>query len=303
METMTPEGATVGWIGTGLMGTSMCRHLIDRGFRATVTTRTESKADGLLAAGATWADSPAAVAAASDVVFTMVGTPADVRDVMYGEQGVLDAAKPATIVVDMTTSEPSLAIEIAAAAGARGVAVLDAPVSGGDVGARGGTLSIMVGGDRQAFEATMPCLEAMGSTIVHQGGPGSGQHTKMVNQTLIAGTMIGLCEALLYAQQSGLDVETVLRSVGPGAAGSWSLANLAPRTLNGDFAPGFLVDHFIKDLGIALAEAKQMKLSLPGLALAEQLYVAAQAQGHGRDGTQALLLALAAMSDVSWPRA
>ncbi len=302
METMTPERATVGWIGTGLMGTSMCRHLIDRGFRATVTTRTESKADGLLAAGATWADSPAAVAAASDVVFTMVGTPADVRDVMYGEQGVLDAAKPATIVVDMTTSEPSLAIEIAAAAGARGVAVLDAPVSGGDVGARGGTLSIMVGGDRKAFEATMPCLEAMGSTIVHQGGPGSGQHTKMVNQTLIAGTMIGLCEALLYAQQSGLDVETVLRSVGPGAAGSWSLANLAPRTLNGDFAPGFLVDHFVKDLGIALAEAKQMKLSLPGLALAEQLYVAAQAQGHGRDGTQALLLALAAMSDVSWPR-
>ena len=302
METMTPERATVGWIGTGLMGTSMCRHLIDRGFRATVTTRTESKADGLLAAGATWADSPAAVAAASDVVFTMVGTPADVRDVMYGEQGVLDAVKPATIVVDMTTSEPSLAIEIAAAAGARGVAALDAPVSGGDVGARAGTLSIMVGGDRQAFDAALPCFEAMGSTIVHQGGPGAGQHTKMVNQTLIAGTMIGLCEALLYAQQSGLDVETVLRSVGPGAAGSWSLANLAPRTLNGDFGPGFLVDHFVKDLGIALAEAKQMNLSLPGLALAEQLYVSAQAQGHGRDGTQALLLALAAMSDVDWPR-
>jgi 3-hydroxyisobutyrate dehydrogenase len=300
METMTPERATVGWIGTGLMGTSMCRHLIDRGFRATVTTRTESKADGLLAAGATWADSPAAVAAASDVVFTMVGTPADVRDVMYGEHGVLDAAKPATIVVDMTTSEPSLAIEIAAAAGARGVAALDAPVSGGDVGARAGTLSIMVGGDRQAFEAALPCLEAMGATIVHQGGAGAGQHTKMVNQTLIAGTMIGMCEALLYAQESGLGVETVLRSVGPGAAGSWSLANLAPRTLDGDFAPGFLVDHFVKDLGIALAEAKQMKLSLPGLALAEQLYVAAQAQGRGRDGTQALLLALAALSDVSW---
>jgi 3-hydroxyisobutyrate dehydrogenase len=300
METMTPERTTVGWIGTGLMGTSMCRHLIDRGFRATVTTRTESKADGLLGAGAAWADSPAAVAAASDVVFTMVGTPADVRDVMYGDEGVLDAAKPATIVVDMTTSEPSLAIEIAAAAGARGVAALDAPVSGGDVGARAGTLSIMVGGDRQTFEAALPCLEAMGSTIVHQGGPGAGQHTKMVNQTLIAGTMIGLCEALLYAHQSGLDVETVLGSVGPGAAGSWSLANLAPRMLDGDFAPGFLVDHFVKDLGIALAEAKQMKLSLPGLALAEQLYVAAQAQGHGRDGTQALLLALAAMSDVDW---
>jgi 3-hydroxyisobutyrate dehydrogenase len=302
METMTPERATVGWIGTGLMGTSMCGHLIDRGFRATVTTRTRSKADGLLAAGATWADSPAAVAAASDVVFTMVGTPADVRDVMYGEHGVLDAAKSSTVVVDMTTSEPSLAIEIAAAAGARGIAALDAPVSGGDVGARAGTLSIMVGGDREAFEAVLPCLETMGSTIVHQGGPGAGQHTKMVNQTLIAGTMIGLCEALLYANQSGLDVETVLGSVGPGAAGSWSLANLAPRTLKGDFAPGFLVDHFVKDLGIALAEAKRMQLSLPGLALAEQLYVSAQAQGHGRDGTQALLLALAALSDVSWPR-
>jgi 3-hydroxyisobutyrate dehydrogenase len=303
METMTPERATVGWVGTGLMGTSMCGHLIERGYRATVTTRTRSKADGLLAAGATWADSPAAVASASDVVFTMVGTPADVRDVMYGEQGVLDAAEPATVVVDMTTSEPSLAIEIAAAAGARGIAALDAPVSGGDVGARAGTLSIMVGGDGEAFEAVLPCLEAMGSTIIHQGGPGAGQHTKMVNQTLIAGTMIGLCEAVLYAHRSGLDVETVLGSVGPGAAGSWSLANLAPRTLKGDFAPGFMVDHFVKDLGIALAEAKRMKLSLPGLALAEQLYISAQAQGHGRDGTQALLLALAAMSDVDWPPA
>jgi 3-hydroxyisobutyrate dehydrogenase len=300
MDTMSPDRTTVGWIGTGLMGTSMCRHLIDVGFAATVTTRTASKAEGLLEAGAAWADSPAGVAAASDVVFTMVGTPADVRDVFYGEHGVLDAAKPGTIVVDMTTSEPSLAIEIAAAATDRDVEALDAPVSGGDVGARAGTLSIMVGGDRRAFEAALPCLEAMGSTIVHQGGPGAGQHTKMVNQTLIAGTMIGMCEALLYAHRSGLDLETVLRSVGPGAAGSWSLTNLAPRALSGDFAPGFLVDHFVKDLGIAIAEARRMKLSLPGLALAEQLYIAAQAQGHGRDGTQALLLALAALSDVDW---
>jgi 3-hydroxyisobutyrate dehydrogenase len=297
---MTPERASVGWIGTGLMGSSMCRHLIDAGYRATVTTRTRSKADDLVAAGATWADSPHAVAAASDVVFTMVGVPADVRDVMYGEAGVIEGAKRGSIVVDMTTSEPSLAIEIAAAARSRGVETLDAPVSGGDVGARQGTLSIMVGGDRGAFDAVVPCLEAMGSTIVHQGGPGAGQHTKMVNQTLIAGTMVGLCEALLYAFRAGLEVETVLQSVGPGAAGSWSLANLAPRTLKGDFAPGFLIDHFVKDLGIALAEAKRMQLAVPGLALAEQLYVSAQARGHGRDGTQALLLALAEMSDVDW---
>jgi 3-hydroxyisobutyrate dehydrogenase len=297
---MTPDRATIGWIGTGLMGASMCGHLIATGYRATVTSRTRSKADSLVGAGAAWVDSPSAVAAASDVVFTMVGTPADVRDVMFGELGVLDAARPGTIVVDMTTSEPSLAIEIAAAAAARGAEALDAPVSGGDVGARGGTLSIMVGGDRSAFEATLPCFDAMGSTIVHQGGAGAGQHTKMVNQTLIAGTMIGLCEALLYAHRAGLDLETALRSVGPGAAGSWSLANLAPRAVEGDFAPGFMVDHFVKDLGIVLAEARRMNLALPGVALAEQLYVAAQAHGHGRDGTQALLLALAAMSDVDW---
>jgi 3-hydroxyisobutyrate dehydrogenase len=297
---MTPERTGVGWIGTGLMGSSMCRHLIDAGYQATVTTRTRSKADGLVGAGAAWVDSPGAVAAASDVVFTMVGIPADVREVMYGDAGVLAGAKAGSIVVDMTTSEPSLAIELAAAARDRGVEALDAPVSGGDVGARAGTLSIMVGGDRDAFDAVLPCLEAMGSTIVHQGGPGAGQHTKMVNQTLIAGTMVGLCEALLYAHRAGLDVETVLQSVGPGAAGSWSLTNLAPRMLRGDFAPGFLVDHFVKDLGIALAEAKRMQLAVPGLALAEQLYVSAQARGHGRDGTHALLLALAELSDLDW---
>jgi 3-hydroxyisobutyrate dehydrogenase len=297
---LIPERASVGWIGTGLMGTSMCRHLIDRGYRTAVSSRTRSKAEGLIEAGALWADSPRDVAATSDVVFSMVGTPADVRDVMFGDQGVLEGARSGAVVVDMTTSEPSLAIEIAAAAGAKGIEALDSPVSGGDVGAKAGTLSIMVGGSGRAFEAALPCLEVMGSTIVHQGGPGAGQHTKMVNQTLIAGTMVGLCEALLYAYRSGLDVDNVLRSVGPGAAGSWSLTNLAPRALKGDFAPGFLIDHFVKDLGIALAEAKRMRLAVPGLALVEQLYVAAQAQGHGRDGTQALLLALAAMSDVDW---
>lgn len=298
---LSPDRARVGWIGTGLMGASMCRHLIERGYRATVTTRTPSKADDLVAAGAAWAASPAEVAAVSDVVFSMVGTPADVRDVMFGDAGVLGAARPGTVLVDMTTSEPSLAIEVAAAAAERGVAALDAPVSGGDVGARNAALSIMVGGDRDAFDAVLPCFEAMGSTIVHQGGPGAGQHTKMVNQTLIAGTMVTMCEALLYAYRAGLDLETVLRSVGPGAAGSWSLANLAPRALRGDFAPGFMIDHFVKDLGIALAEARRMQLDVPGLTLAQRLYVDAQANGHGRDGTQALLLSLAAMSGVDWP--
>jgi 3-hydroxyisobutyrate dehydrogenase len=297
------EQTTIGWIGTGLMGSSMCRHLIDRGYRATVTSRTPSKADGLLAAGATWADSAGAVAAASDVVFAMVGTPADVRSIMFGDDGVLEASEAGTIVVDMTTSEPSLAIEIAAAAAARGVDALDAPVSGGDIGARNGTLSIMVGGERRAFDAVLPLFEAMGSTIVHQGDPGAGQHTKMVNQTLIAGTMVTMCEALLYAHRAGLDVEVVLQSVGPGAAGSWSLANLAPRAVKGDFAPGFMIDHFLKDLGIALAEAKRMQLAVPGLALAEQLYVGAQSGGHGRDGTQALLLSIAAAANVDWPTA
>ena len=200
----------------------------------------------------------------------------------------------------MTTSEPALAVEIHEHAKARGVDAVDAPVSGGDVGARNATLSFMVGGDEEPIERVRPVLEAMGKSIIRQGGPGAGQHTKMVNQILIATGMIGVCEALLYAYRAGLDLETVLESVSGGAAGSWSLTNYAPRMLGGDFAPGFVVDHFVKDMGIALAEAKRARLSLPGLALAEQLYVALQAQGHGRKGTQSLILALASLSDVDW---
>jgi len=202
--------------------------------------------------------------------------------------------------VDMTTSEPSLAVEIAEAAAARGAAALDAPVSGGDVGAREATLSIMVGGDEEAIERVRPLLELMGKAIVRQGGPGAGQHAKMVNQTLIATGMIGVCEGLLYAYRAGLDLETVLQSVAPGAAGSWSLSNYAPRMLAADFEPGFVVEHFVKDMGIALAEARRMNLSLPGLALAQQLYVALAAQGKGRKGTHALILALASLSGVDW---
>ena len=240
------------------------------------------------------------MAAASEVVFTIVGFPTDVREVVLGPDGVLAGAREGSVLVDMTTSEPSLAVEIHEAAAARGVAALDAPVSGGDVGARAATLSIMVGGEAATVERVRPLLEAMGKTIVHQGGPGAGQHTKMVNQILIATGMIGVCEALLYAHRAGLDPATVLESVAGGAAGSWSLTNYGPRMLAGDFAPGFMVDHFVKDMGIALAEARRLRLSLPGLALAEQLYVALQAQGGGRRGTHALVLALASLSGVDW---
>ncbi len=284
------------------MGSSMCGHVLDAGYSATVYTRTRERAEPLLERGATWADSPAEVAAASDAVFSIVGYPDDVRAVILGEQGVLEGAAPGSVIVDMTTSEPSLAVEIHAAAKARGVDTIDAPVSGGDVGARNATLSIMVGGDEEPIERARPILETMGKSIVRQGGPGAGQHTKMVNQVLIATGMIGVCEALLYGYRAGLDLDTVLESVAGGAAGSWSLTNYGPRMLSGDFAPGFVVDHFVKDMGIALGEAKRAKLALPGLALAEQLYVALQAQGHGRKGTHSLILALASLSEIDWER-
>lgn len=282
------------------MGSSMCGHLIGRGFSATVYNRTKGKAESLLAQGAAWADSPREVALQSDVVFTIVGFPRDVREVILGEYGVLAGASPGNVVVDMTTSQPSLAIEIAAAAKAKGVHSIDAPVSGGDSGAREARLSIMLGGDREVCESLRPCWEAMGQTIVHQGGPGAGQHTKLVNQTLIAANMIGVCEALLYAYRAGLDLHTVLQSVASGAAGSWSLSNLGPRIIQNNFAPGFFVEHFLKDMTITLEEAERLGIALPGLALAKQLYQAVQAQGHGRAGTQTLLLALAALSGIDW---
>ena len=295
-----PHESRIGWIGTGVMGSSMCGHLMDAGFSATVYSRTKSKASDLLDRGAEWADTPAKVAASSDIVFSIVGFPEDVREVILGNDGALSGSEKGTVLVDMTTSEPSLAVEIAEAAGEKGVHSIDAPVSGGDVGAKNGTLSIMIGGEKEVVDALAPCWEAMGKTIVHQGGPGAGQHTKMVNQTLIASNMIGVCEALLYGYKAGLDLPTVLESVGSGAAGSWSLSNLGPRIMENNFDPGFFVEHFIKDMGIALAESRRMGLSMPGLALANQLYLALQAQGHGKDGTHALQLALAKMSGISW---
>ena len=295
-----PGKTRIGWIGAGVMGASMCGHLMAKGFSATVFNRTKAKAQRLLDQGARWADAPKAVAEASDVVFTMVGYPADVRGVILGPEGALAGCKPGVILCDMTTSQPSLAVEIAQAAAARGVYAVDAPVSGGDVGAREARLSIMVGGDPAAVQALMPCFEAMGKTIIHQGPPGAGQHTKMVNQVVIASGMVGICEALLYGYRAGLDLATVLKSIASGAAGSWSLSNLAPRILANQFAPGFFVEHFIKDMGIALEESRRMGLALPGLALAHQLYLSLAALGHARDGTHALELALAAMSGIDW---
>jgi 3-hydroxyisobutyrate dehydrogenase len=293
-----PGQTRIGWIGTGVMGRWMCQHLITKGYAATVYNRSRDKAQPLLDAGAAFADSPRAVAERSDVVFAIVGFPKDVREVFLGAQGALAGSRPGMVLVDMTTSEPALAREIYEAARAKGVASVDAPVSGGDVGARNAALSIMVGGDAAAVEAIKPLLECMGKTIVHQGPAGAGQHTKMVNQVLIATNMIGVCEALLYGYKAGLDLKTVLQSVGGGAAASWSLNNLGPRIIDRNFEPGFFVEHFLKDMGIALDEARRMGIALPGLALANQLYVAVRAQGYGRKGTHALMLALEQLSNI-----
>ena len=294
------EFLRVGWIGTGIMGTSMAVHLLEAGHTLSVYNRTKTKAEPLLEKGAAWCDSPEALAEVSEVIFLMLGYPEDVRQIVLR---LLPKLRPGTIVVDMTTSSPSLEVELAECCAERQVGYLDAPVSGGDIGARNATLSIMVGGERELFDRLVPCLERMGKTLVYHGTVGSGQHAKMVNQTLIAGSMIGLCEALLYASRAGLEMQCVLASVERGAAGSWSLSNLAPRILQGDFKPGFMIEHFLKDLRIALEEADRMKIALPGLALVRQLYLAAAAQGHARDGTQALIHALARLSNAEMPPA
>jgi 3-hydroxyisobutyrate dehydrogenase len=290
----------IGWIGTGVMGLPMCGHLLDAGHEVHVSSRTRERAAPLVDRGAHWHAEPRAVAAASDCVCTMVGYPADVREVVLGDAGALAGARPGTLLVDFTTSEPSLAVEIHEAAAAREVEALDAPVSGGDVGARNASLVIMCGGRPEAFSRARPVLDVLGATVVHAGGPGAGQHTKMTNQIVIASGMIGLCEALVYAARSGLDVEQAVATIAGGAAGSWSLTNLAPRALRGDFAPGFRIEHFVKDLRIALAEARRMGLSTPGLTLAEELYARAEANGLGDRGTHALVLAVAEMSGVAW---
>jgi 3-hydroxyisobutyrate dehydrogenase len=299
-NSINPESTRIGWIGTGVMGRSMCGHLVEAGYSATVFNRSPEKTKELVDRGATLASSPREVALNSDVVFTIVGFPSDVESVILGADGVLAGCTAGMTIVDMTTSRPALAAKIAQQAAAKEVASIDAPVSGGDTGARNAALSIMIGGDAQAVKRMDPLLQLMGKTIVHQGGPGSGQHTKMVNQTLIASGMIAVCEAMLYAHKIGLDLPTVLKSVASGGAASWALSNLAPRMIENDFDPGFFVEHFIKDMRIALDEAAAMNLSLPGLALAHQLYQAVAAQGHDKDGTQALVLALAKLNNIDW---
>jgi len=279
----------IAWIGTGVMGSSMARHLMAAGHRLRVHTRTRERAQPLLEAGARWAQSPAEAAEGADVACSMVGYPEDVDAVHLTARGTLAAAKRPGLLIDFTTSSPAIARRVAEAAAAHGIESLDAPVSGGDVGARNAALSVMCGGSARAFERAAPILRAVGKTIVHQGPAGAGQHAKMVNQLLIAGSMLGLAEALAYARRSGLDPSRVMESVGGGAAASWSLANLAPRVLKGDFAPGFFCEHFLKDLRIALAEARSMGLALPCADAAERTYASLCEAGFARSGTQAVV--------------
>lgn len=288
----TAQNTEIGFIGTGVMGQSMAGHLMKKGFKLHVYSRTKSKAEPLLSQGAEWHDSLASLARKSNVVITMVGYPQDVEEVYLGEQGVIRNAQTGSLLIDMTTSSPSLAKRIEREAQERGMLSLDAPVSGGDIGAREARLSIMVGGSREAFEEVAPLLSIMGTNIVHQGAAGSGQYTKMCNQIAIASNMMGVCEALIYAEKAGLDPSTVLKSIESGAAGSWSLSNLAPRIIKGDYAPGFYVKHFIKDMQIALNSAEEMNLKLPGLALARSLYEQLAQMGEENSGTQALFKVL-----------
>ena len=290
----------IGWIGTGVMGLSMAGHLQAAGWPLTVYNRTKAKTQPLIDKGAKWADTPRAVAEASDVVFTIVGYPHDVEEVTLGENGVLRGLAAGGIVCDMSTSSPVLAEHIAAAAKQQGCESLDAPVTGGDVGARDAKLSIFVGGDQAAYERVLPCFNKMGTNILHCGGAGFGQKGKLANQAAIAGVMISTCESFLFAQEAGLDVSKWMELVVAGSGGSFAMNTLGRRMLKGDFAPGFFIDHFIKDLGLCLEECRRMKLVLPGITLADQLYRTMQAKGQGSKGTQALVECLAELSAKKW---
>ena len=292
--------ANIGWIGTGVMGISMAGHLLKAGHKLTVYNRTKAKAQALLDAGAAWADTPQAVAEKSDMVFTIVGYPSDVESVILGPQGVLQGLKPGGVVCDMTTSCPALAARIAEAAAQKGCLGADAPVTGGDVGAREATLSIFVGGEQAAFEKLRPCLDSMGKRVVHCGPAGNGQKAKLANQVAIAGVMFSTCESLLFAQEAGLDVRQWIETVIPGAAGSTAMTNLGRRVVDGNFEPGFYVEHFLKDLTLCMDECRRMGLVLPGLAAADQAYRVLVAQGLGKKGTQVLIKGLAALSAKEW---
>lgn len=284
---------SIGWIGTGVMGANMAMHVINSGFLPmTVYNRTPSKADALVEAGADLVDSPSEVALQSDVVFTMVGYPSDVREVIAGSDGVLSALKQGGIIVDLTTSDPGLAAELSALAYAREKYVIDAPVTGGDVGAKNGTLSVLVGGRREAIDFVMPILKCFSKTVTVFGGPGTGQHAKMANQITISCQILSVCEGLMYAHAAGLDLNDYLAAISQGAATSFGVTNLAPRIVKGDLGPGFYVEHFVKDLGIALDSCKHLNLTLPGLALAQQLYMSLIANNEGRLGIHGLIRVL-----------
>jgi 3-hydroxyisobutyrate dehydrogenase len=289
----------IGWIGTGVMGRSMCLHILKAGYEVSVHNRTKEKSEDLVRKGAEWKDTPRKVAEQSDIVFTIVGYPEDVESVILGDDGVLAGAGPGSILVDMTTSKPSLAEQIYNTAKEKKVAALDAPVSGGDVGAREGKLAVMIGGEKEVYEQVEPFFSLMGENIAYMGPAGAGQHTKMSNQIHIATTMIGVVEALLYGYRAGLDLDEVIDVIGAGAAASWSLNNLGRRMVKRNFEPGFYVKHFVKDMGIALEEARRMELSLPGLALAYQFYVAAMAEGLENKGTHVLYKVFERMNGIS----
>ncbi len=292
------ESKKIGWIGTGVMGKSMCLHLINSGNTAYIYNRTKQKAAELLEKGAFWCDSPEEVAEKSEIIFSIVGFPEDVEKIILDEKGVLKSAKQGSVIVDMTTSSPILAKKIYEICKNKGIYSLDAPVSGGDIGAREGKLAIMVGGDRDVYDKALPFFKIMGENIAYMGKAGAGQHTKMSNQILIAGTMIGVVESLLYAYKTGMNLDSVIDVIGKGAASSWSINNLGKRIAKGDFDPGFFIKHFIKDMGIALDEAKRINLALPGLSLAHQFYIAATSLGYENLGTQGLYKVFQKMNNI-----
>lgn len=280
---------TIGFIGTGVMGKSMAQNLIEAGYNLSVYTRTKEKAQSLLDKGAIWKNNPGTLAASADVIITMVGYPEDVESIYFDENGILANAKKDTVVIDMTTSKPKLAVDIYQAASDKGIDALDAPVSGGDIGAKNGNLAIMVGGDAAAFDKVSNLFDILGSEVILQGKAGAGQHTKLCNQITIASNMIGVCEAIVYAKKAGLDPSRVLDSITTGAAGSFSLSKLGPRMIKGDFAPGFYVKHMIKDMTIALESAQELGMSTPGLDLSLKLYKQLAENGYEDSGTQALI--------------
>lgn len=292
----------IGFIGLGVMGHSMAGHLLSKGYQLYVNNRTKSKAEELLSKGALWCDTPALVAKEVDVLFTIVGYPKDVEEVYLGKDGIISGLHEGLICCDMTTTKPSLMQKINKVFSEKGVSFADAPVSGGDVGAKNATLSFMVGAEDETFESLKPFFEIMGKSINHVGKTGMGQHTKMCNQIVISGTMIGVCEALVYGAECGLDLNKMLSTISKGAAGCWTLDNLAPRVIKKDFQPGFMIEHFIKDMSIALEEAEKMGLDLPGLSLVKKLYLSMVQNGNserGRLGTQALVLAIQELNGKS----